>query len=53
MEPILLIGAGGQLSDLHKALPAASLIPLKRADLDVTDPAAVDRALSRPTPPRG
>ena len=46
MEPILLIGAGGQLgSDLQKALPAASLIPLKRADLDVTDPAAVDRAL--------
>jgi dTDP-4-dehydrorhamnose reductase len=44
--PILLIGAGGQLgSDLLKVLPAASLIPFKRADLDVTDSAAVDRAL--------
>jgi dTDP-4-dehydrorhamnose reductase len=51
VEPILLIGAGGQLgSDLQKALPAASLIPLKRADLDVTDPAAVDRALASHAP---
>jgi dTDP-4-dehydrorhamnose reductase len=51
VEPILLIGAGGQLgSDLQKALPAASLIPLKRADLDVTDPAAVDRALATHAP---
>jgi dTDP-4-dehydrorhamnose reductase len=51
VEPILLIGAGGQLgSDLQKALPAASLIPLKRADLDVTDSAAVDRALAAHVP---
>jgi dTDP-4-dehydrorhamnose reductase len=49
VDPILLLGAGGQLaSDLQKALPAA--IPLKRADLDVTDPAAVDRALATHTP---
>ena len=51
MAPILLIGAGGQLgSDLLKALPAPALIPLKRADLDVTDPAAVDRALDAHAP---
>jgi dTDP-4-dehydrorhamnose reductase len=51
VEPILLIGASGQLgSDLQKALPVASLIPLKRADLDVTDPAAVDRALATHAP---
>jgi dTDP-4-dehydrorhamnose reductase len=44
VEPILLIGANGQLgTDLRRVLPAA--IPLSRADLDVTDPAAVDRAL--------
>jgi dTDP-4-dehydrorhamnose reductase len=51
VEPILLVGAGGQLgSDLQKALPAASLTPLKRADLDVTDPAAIDRVLETHTP---
>jgi dTDP-4-dehydrorhamnose reductase len=51
VEPILLIGAAGQLgSDLLKALPAPPLIPLKRADLDVTDPAAVDRALDAHAP---
>jgi dTDP-4-dehydrorhamnose reductase len=44
VEPILLIGANGQLgTDLRRVLPAA--IPLSRADLDVTDSAAVDRAL--------
>jgi dTDP-4-dehydrorhamnose reductase len=44
VEPILLIGANGQLgTDLRRVLPAA--IPLSRADLDVTDPAAVARAL--------
>jgi dTDP-4-dehydrorhamnose reductase len=48
---ILLTGAGGQLgSDLVKVLPAASLIPLKRADLDVTDPSAVARALDTHAP---
>ena len=51
MGPILLIGAGGQLgSDLVKVLPAAALIPLKRADLDVTDLAAVDRVLESHRP---
>ena len=51
MERILLIGAGGQLgSDLLRVLPAASLIPLKRADLDVTDLAAVDRVLDAHAP---
>jgi dTDP-4-dehydrorhamnose reductase len=49
--PILLVGAGGQLgSDLLKVLPAAALIPLKRADLDVTDLAAVDRVLDTHAP---
>jgi dTDP-4-dehydrorhamnose reductase len=47
VERILLIGANGQLgSDLLKVLPAASLVPLKRADLDVTDPAAIERMFS-------
>jgi dTDP-4-dehydrorhamnose reductase len=51
VAPILLVGAGGQLaSDLVKALPAAALVPLKRADLDVTDPAAVERALDAYAP---
>lgn len=51
MGPILLVGAGGQLgSDLLRVLPAASLVPLKRADLDVTDPAAVARILDAHTP---
>jgi dTDP-4-dehydrorhamnose reductase len=44
--PILLIGASGQLgSDLAKVLPAASLVPRWRADLDITDPAAIERTL--------
>jgi dTDP-4-dehydrorhamnose reductase len=53
--PILLVGAGGQLGrDLTKSLPevlpAAALIPLERADLDVTDPAAVARVLDAHAP---
>lgn len=51
MGPILLIGAGGQLgSDLVKVLPASALIQSKRADLDVTDSAAVERALDAHAP---
>ena len=46
MERILLVGANGQLgADLRRTLPAAALIPLTRADLDVCDPAAVERIL--------
>jgi dTDP-4-dehydrorhamnose reductase len=49
--PILLIGASGQLgSDLLKVLPAAALVPLRRADLDITDPAQVDRVLAARAP---
>ena len=49
--PILLIGATGQLgTDLRGALPAAALVPLTRADLDVTDPDAVARALDAHAP---
>jgi dTDP-4-dehydrorhamnose reductase len=48
---ILLVGASGQLgSDLLKVLPGPSVIPLKRADLDVTDPTAVDRVLDTHAP---
>jgi dTDP-4-dehydrorhamnose reductase len=51
VDPILLLGAGGQLgSDLVKTLPSASLIPLKRVDVDVTDLSAVDRALDAHRP---
>ena len=51
MERILLIGANGQLgTDLRRTLPAAALIPLTRADLDVTDPEAVERALATHAP---
>ena len=51
MEPILLIGANGQLgTDLRRTLPAAALIPLARTDLDVTDPGAVERALATHAP---
>jgi dTDP-4-dehydrorhamnose reductase len=51
VERILLIGANGQLgTDLRRTLPAAALIPLTRADLDVTDPEAVDRALATHSP---
>jgi dTDP-4-dehydrorhamnose reductase len=51
VERILLIGANGQLgSDLRKVLPAASLIPLTRADLDVADETAAERALAAHAP---
>jgi nucleoside-diphosphate-sugar epimerase len=51
VERILLIGANGQLgTDLRRTLPAAALIPLTRADLDITDPEAVDRALAIHSP---
>ena len=51
VDPILLLGAGGQLaSDLVKVLPSASLIPLKRADVDVTDLSAIDRVLDAHRP---
>ena len=51
MERILLLGASGQLgSDLRRVLPPAGLVPLTRADLDVTDPDAIDRALDRHRP---
>jgi dTDP-4-dehydrorhamnose reductase len=43
---ILLIGATGQLgSDLREALPSDGLAALARRDLDVTDGAAIERAL--------
>jgi dTDP-4-dehydrorhamnose reductase len=48
---ILLVGANGQLgTDLRRTLPAAALIPLTRADLDVTDHGAVERALATHAP---
>ena len=51
MDRVVLLGAGGQLgTDLRGALPAASLVPLTRADLDVTDPAAVDQVLHAHAP---
>ena len=51
MERILLIGASGQLgTDLRRTLPAAALIPLTRADLDITDQAAVERVLAAHAP---
>jgi dTDP-4-dehydrorhamnose reductase len=49
--PILLIGAGGQLGkDLLKVLPAASLVPLTRAHLDITDPPAIEHVLDAHAP---
>ena len=51
MDRILLIGAGGQLgSDLVKVLPPAALVPRTRADLDITDPAAIERVLGAHAP---
>jgi dTDP-4-dehydrorhamnose reductase len=51
VRPILLIGAGGQLgTDLKNSLPAATLVPLARADLDVTDPTAIERVLAAHQP---
>jgi dTDP-4-dehydrorhamnose reductase len=51
VQPVLLLGAGGQLgTDLRRTLPAAALVPLTRADLDVTDRDAVERALDAHAP---
>jgi dTDP-4-dehydrorhamnose reductase len=51
VEPILLVGASGQLgTDLRRTLPQAALIPLTRTDLDITDPGAVERALTAHAP---
>lgn len=51
MGPILLIGASGQLgSDLAAVLADTPLVALTRRDLDVTDTAAVERALARVAP---
>jgi nucleoside-diphosphate-sugar epimerase len=48
---ILITGAGGQLGRaLQEALSFHTLIPLARADLDVTDRAAVFRAILRARP---
>jgi dTDP-4-dehydrorhamnose reductase len=54
VKGILLIGASGQLgTDLERVLPTVLPIPLiklKRADLDITDPQAVEGALDRHAP---
>jgi dTDP-4-dehydrorhamnose reductase len=51
VEPILLTGASGQLgTDLRRTLPAAALVPLTRADLDITDRNAVERVLAAHPP---
>jgi dTDP-4-dehydrorhamnose reductase len=51
VERIVLIGAGGQLgTDLKNVLPADRLVPLTRADLDVTDRRAVTAKLADTRP---
>ncbi len=51
MDRILLIGAGGQLgTDLRSVLPAGKLVPLTRAELDVTDPDAIAETLADTSP---
>ena len=51
MEPILLLGASGQLgTDLRRTLPTEALIPLTRTDLDITDRDAVERVLAERAP---
>ena len=51
MRPVLLIGASGQLgTDLRRTLPAAALIPLTHADLDITDRKAVERVVTAHLP---
>ena len=48
---LLVIGANGQLgSEFAAAWPDADLIPLTRADLDVTDAAAVQRLIGTARP---
>jgi dTDP-4-dehydrorhamnose reductase len=51
VQPVLLLGAGGQLgTDLRRTLPAAALVPFTRADLDITDRDAVERILDAHAP---
>jgi dTDP-4-dehydrorhamnose reductase len=51
VEPILLIGASGQLgTNLRRALPQGVVLPLTRADLDITDRDAVERVLAAHAP---
>jgi dTDP-4-dehydrorhamnose reductase len=51
VERIVLVGASGQLgTDLRRNLPAAALVPLTRADLDITDPDATERVLAEHRP---
>jgi dTDP-4-dehydrorhamnose reductase len=51
VDRILLIGAGGQLgTDLRGVLPADKLVPLTRAELDVTDPGAIAEKLAETSP---
>jgi dTDP-4-dehydrorhamnose reductase len=48
---IVLIGAGGQLgTDLRAVLPPDALVPLTRADLEVTDRDAFEQTLARHRP---
>jgi dTDP-4-dehydrorhamnose reductase len=47
----LVTGAGGQLgADLLRLLPAADTVGLTRAELDVADPAAVEKAVADARP---
>jgi dTDP-4-dehydrorhamnose reductase len=51
MPRVLLLGAAGQLgTDLAAALAGPDLVALARRDLDVTDPAALERALAAASP---
>jgi dTDP-4-dehydrorhamnose reductase len=51
VERILLIGASGQLgTDLRRTLPAAALVPLTRAELDITELDAVEPVLAAHRP---
>ncbi len=51
MDRILLIGANGQLgSDLARVLAGPRLVAVTRQELDVTDPAAVERVIGELRP---
>jgi dTDP-4-dehydrorhamnose reductase len=51
VDRILLIGAGGQLgTDLKRFLPADTLVPLTRAELDITDRDAIEQKLAEHRP---
>ena len=46
MTRYLVTGAGGQLgADLTRLLPPGDAVGLTRAELDVADPAAVEKAV--------